>query len=96
MVSKGSISLRLEGEGGKAIWDRTVTTASIVGLPATLAGGRYSLTAVTLEECELGFVNRQALLQLVESDSGLGLDLMRALGDEVLQVRELLLSTPAA
>lgn len=76
--------------------DRTVTPDSIVGLPATLSGDRYSLTAVTLEESDLALVDRPALIELVKSDPSIGLELMRALGEEVLQMRAILASTPTA
>jgi len=76
--------------------DRTVTPDSIVGLPSTLSGGRYSLTAVTLEESELALVDRPVLTELVKSDPTIGLELMRALGEEVLQMRAILASTPTA
>ena len=95
-VRKGSIGLRLDAEDGKALWDRTATVDSIVGLPGTLAGGRYSLTAVALEESELAFIDRQALIELIQGDPGLGLELMRALADEVLQIRARLASAPVA
>ena len=96
LVQKGSISLRLESEEGTAILDRTVTRDSIIGLPATLSGGRYSLTAVTLEESELAFVDRPALIGLIKDDPSIGLELMCALGEEVLQMRETLASAAAA
>jgi CRP-like cAMP-binding protein len=96
LVRKGSISLRLESGKGKAILDRTVTRDSILGLPGTLSGGRYSLTAVTLEESELAFVERLALIELVKGDPGIGLELMCALGEELLQMRATLASAPAA
>jgi len=96
LVRKGSLSLRLESGDGKALVDRTVTPDSIVGLPATLSGARYSLTAVTLEESELALVDRPALIELVKSDPSIGLELMRALGEEVLQMRAILVSTPTA
>jgi len=97
LVRKGSVSLRLESaEEGKPILDRTATRDSIVGLPGTLSGGRYSLTAVTLEESELAFIDRQVLIELIKGDPSLGLELMRALGQEVLQMRDTLAFTPAA
>jgi CRP-like cAMP-binding protein len=96
LVQKGSISLRLESDEGQAILDRTVTEDSIVGLPSTLSGGRYSLTAVTLEESELAFVDRHALVELIRSEPSLGLELMRALGEEVLQMRATLASAATA
>ena len=95
LVRKGSVSLRLESaEEGKPILDRTASEDSIVGLPGTLSGGRYSLTAVTLEESELAFIDRLALIELIKDDPLLGLELMRALGEEVLQMRTTLISAP--
>jgi len=94
LVRKGSISLRLESGEGTAILDRTVTRDAIVGLPATLSGGRYSLTASTLEESELAFLERQVLLELVSSNPGIGLELVHTLGEEVVQMRDILASTP--
>lgn len=90
LVRKGRISLRLETEKGKVLWHRIVTRDSIVGLPGTLAGGRYSLTAVTLQKSELAFVSSHALIDLVKRDPGTGMELVRALGDEVLQMRDVL------
>ena len=87
LVRKGSVGLRLEAEGGNTLWDRIVTRDSIIGLPGTLAGGSYSLTAVTLEESELAFIDRQTLIELIKSDPSLGLELMHVLGNEVLQAR---------
>lgn len=95
LVRKGSISLQLESGEGQAILDRIVSRDGIVGLPSTLGGGRYSLTAVTLEESELAFVEGQALIELVKSNPGIGLEVVHALGEEVVQMREILASAPA-
>jgi len=96
LLRKGSLSLQLESGEGKVLVDRTVTPDSIVGLPSTLSGGRYSLTAVTLEESDLALVDRPSLIELVKSDPSIGLELMCALGEEVLEMRAILASTPTA
>ena len=96
VVLKGSVSLRLESVSGTAIIDRTVTPDSIIGLPAALSGGRYSLTAVTLEESELACLNLQALFELIKTDPKVGMEVMHALGDEVHQMRAILASEPPA
>ena len=93
IVRKGSIDLQLESEG-KTILNRTVLEDNIVGLPSTLAGGRYSLTAVTLEETELAFVESLALIELMKSDSNVSLEVLHALGEEVIQMRDILASAP--
>ncbi|MFI5114870.1 MAG: Crp/Fnr family transcriptional regulator [Terriglobales bacterium] len=95
LVRKGSISLRLESGEGRAILVRTVKPGSIIGLPATLSGGRYSLTAVTREKSELALIDRPTLLALIKGNPNLGLELLRALGEEVAQMRAVLASQPA-
>jgi CRP/FNR family transcriptional regulator, polysaccharide utilization system transcription regulator len=94
LVRKGRISLRLESREGKTILDRTVMRDAIVGLPSTLSGGRYSLTAVALEESDVAFVESQALIELMRSDPGIGLEVVHALGEEVVRMRQILASTP--
>jgi len=94
VVLRGSVSLRLEGSSGKVLVNRIATSDSIIGLPGSLAGGRYSLTAVALEESELAFLNLQSLYELIRGNSNVGLELMHALGDEVLQMRAILVSGP--
>jgi CRP-like cAMP-binding protein len=92
LIRKGNISLRLEGEDGRILIDRTAGADSVIGLPATLSGTRYSLSAVTLEESEVAHLNNQVLFDLIRSDSSVGMELMRALGDEVVQMRTILAS----
>ena len=94
LIKSGTVALQLEAEDGRILWDRLATKGSIIGLPGTLAGNRYSLTAVTKEESEFGFMHRDALITLIKDDSAVGLELMRALGEEVLQIRGRLGSTP--
>ena len=94
LVRKGSIRLRLESKEGEAILDRTVTRDALVGLPATLAGGRYSLTAITLEDSELAFIEREALLELVGKNPDIGFEMMHVLGEEIVRMREALTSIP--
>jgi CRP-like cAMP-binding protein len=95
LVAKGRVGLRLEGKQGKSTWNRIATKGSIVGVPATLAGTRYSLTAVTLEQSEVAFINRTALVERIKNDPGLGLELICILGDEVVQTRTILAATPS-
>jgi len=86
----------METEQGTTLCERTATRDSIVGLPATLVGGCYNFTAITLEESELAFVNLYDLMDLVRTDTTIGLELVRAVGDEVLTIHTLLVSAMAA
>jgi CRP-like cAMP-binding protein len=93
LLRKGSVGLQLESRG-KAILDRTVTPGAVIGLPATLSGDHYSLTASTLEKSELAFVGCQDLLELMNSSPSVGVEVVHALGEEVVQMREILAATP--
>lgn len=95
ILRRGSISLRLEGDDGNVFSDITVTPDSIVGLPACLSDSRYSLTAQTLEECDVGFVGQKTLTDLIIGDPQIGLELMRSLGEEIGQMRQQILPAPA-
>jgi CRP-like cAMP-binding protein len=90
LVRTGSVSLRLDGAGTKVIIDRTAGPGSIVGLPATLSQSRYSLTAVTLKKCHLAFIERETLLATLRKNTELCLELLGALGEEVISMREVL------
>jgi CRP/FNR family transcriptional regulator, polysaccharide utilization system transcription regulator len=94
LVAKGRVGLRLDEKQGKSSWNRTASKGSIVGLPATLAATCYSLTAVTLEQAELAFIDRTVLVERIKSDPSLGLELICILGDEVIQMRTIMASTP--
>jgi CRP/FNR family transcriptional regulator, cyclic AMP receptor protein len=96
LLRKGSISLRLESDQGNVFIDRAVTPVSIVGLPACLSDSRYSLTAQTLEESDLAFIGRNVLTEVIKDDPRIGLELMRALGEEIGQMRQYILSGPVA
>jgi CRP-like cAMP-binding protein len=87
--------LRLDGAGTDAIMDLKAGPGSIVGLPATLAGSRYSLTAVTLEPCHLAFIEREKLMATLREDTEVCMELLGALGEEVISMREVLCAPPA-
>ena len=92
VIKTGSVSLRLEADDETVIIDRIAGPQSVVGLPAALSGSRYSLSAVVREESEVTHVNNQSLFDLIKSDSSVGIEIMRALGDEVVQMRTVLAS----
>lgn len=93
LLRSGKVSLQLEVEEGNTIWKRTATPCSIIGLPATLAGGLHSLTAVALQESQLGFIDSSSVIDLIRRDPAIGLELVRAVADEVVQIRTVLATT---
>jgi CRP/FNR family transcriptional regulator len=95
LLRRGSISLRLEDDEGNVFVNRTVTPESILGLPACLSESRYSLTAQTLEEADLAFVARNTLTELIKEEPRIGLELLKALGDEIVDMRQHMLTAPS-
>jgi CRP-like cAMP-binding protein len=94
LVLSGYVSLRLESQGENPLWERIVESNSILGLPGTLTAGRYSLTAIVLEPSELAFVDRLALQELIKSDPAVGMELIRALSEEIVQMRAVMIDAP--
>lgn len=86
LVRTGKISLQLEG-GDKLLPSRILGPGSIVGLPATLAGATYSLTAEVSEDAELDFVPRADFLALMATDAHLCLQAMNLLSKEIANLR---------
>jgi len=95
LVRDGSVSLQLESGEGKPIFNRTVARDAVVGLPATISGDRYSLTALTIDQSELAYIERQTLIELMRINPAVAFEIMHALGEEVLRMREILVSGSA-
>jgi CRP-like cAMP-binding protein len=60
LVRRGKVSLSLDGT---SVISRTLGPGSLLGLPATLSGEPYSLTATVAEDCQLDFIRREAVLR---------------------------------
>ena len=71
---------------------------SLLGLPATLNGRPYSLTATVAEDCKLVFVRREAVLRLLRQNTFVCFQALQILGSEISDMRramdELFHSTP--
>jgi CRP-like cAMP-binding protein len=93
LVRTGSVSLHFDCTC-KAALDSTAGPGSILGLPATLSGSAYSLTAVTQEESHLAFIERERLLEILRNNTELCLELLGVLGEEVISARDVICGVP--
>jgi len=89
LVRSGTVELSLGAERTRRLINRTAGPGSIVGLPSAVSGDPYSLTATTLSTCDLLFVERDRVVQLLRSDPGMALPLLETLAHEVYQLRDL-------
>lgn len=89
LVLQGAVSLSLD-DGCLVYPARVLGPGSIIGLPATVAGAPYSLTAEVVEDAELAFVDRESILECLRSHPDLCLQVMDLLGNEIAGVRSAL------
>lgn len=86
LVKRGKVQLQLEGAGG-LYPTRVLGPGAIVGLPATVSGEPYSLTAEAAQDCELDFISRKDLLALLQHNTTAALQILQILSEEIYQMR---------
>jgi CRP/FNR family transcriptional regulator, cyclic AMP receptor protein len=79
VICTGRVKLSMTSADGKCILVRIAEAGEIVGLPGTLSGSPYELTAETLEPVQANFIPRDAFLRF-----------LREHGDASLRVAEML------
>jgi CRP-like cAMP-binding protein len=86
LICSGAVRLGLEHDP-VSFPSRVAEPGSVLGLPATLSGSPYSLTAEALEESKLIFVSQESLLGLMRDQHNLCFDVMRILTEELAATR---------
>ena len=86
LIRSGRVSLALDCETS-VYPPRTLGPGAIAGLPATVSGNPYSLTAKVVEDAELAFVPRDAVLQCLRNNPTLCLQVMDILSGEISDIR---------
>ncbi len=84
-AGKAELTLRATAEG--TVLPRTVGPGSVLGLPASIGGKPYSLTAKTVEDCTLGFVERKKVVKLLRDDGHLCMHAVEIIGRELTALR---------
>ena len=62
---------------------------ALVGLPASLTKGTYSMTATVTDNAQLGFLSLEAIEQLLRDDPSLCQELLSILGEKVREIQRL-------
>lgn len=88
LVLEGMVSLDFEGDGSSPL-NGTYGPGALVGLPATLTGGTYSMTATVTDDAELGFISCDRLTALLGEHPELGRHLLGVLSTRLAQTEEL-------
>jgi CRP-like cAMP-binding protein len=86
LIREGRVALSLDHANGNYS-TRTVGPGCVIGVPGTLSGAGYSLTAKALEDCHLGFVPREKLLEFLRHNPENCFQLVEMLSKEIAEMR---------
>jgi CRP-like cAMP-binding protein len=86
LIRSGRVSLALDCET-PLYPARILGPGAIAGLPATVSGNPYSLTAKVVEDAELAFVPRDAVLECLRNNPTLCFQVMDILSGEISDIR---------
>jgi CRP-like cAMP-binding protein len=87
LVLRGTVSLDF-GVDSSAALASTYGPGALIGLPATLTKGTYSMTATLGDDAELGFLTTDALLSLLRTHPELYQGLLRVLSAKIAHTEQ--------
>jgi CRP/FNR family cyclic AMP-dependent transcriptional regulator len=82
ILCSGKVKLSTSSREGKVLMLKIAEAGAVLGLSAVVAGEPYELTAETAVPCQVNFVEREALLRLIEKHGELGLRATQLLSRE--------------
>ena len=91
LILSGRVQTSLE-DASKG--SRIADSGSLLGVPATINGAAYSITAIVKEDAELIHVSRAQLLELMRTNPAVALSIIDLLSREVRELR-LVIKAPA-
>ena len=87
LVLRGRVSLDF-GVDGSSPLNKAYGPGALIGLPATLTGRTYSMTATVTDDAELGFVSSEALKALLHAQPQACQELLTMLTAKIVQTDE--------
>jgi CRP/FNR family cyclic AMP-dependent transcriptional regulator len=82
VLCSGKAKLSTTSRDGKVLILKIAEAGEVLGLSAVIAGEPFELTAETAGPCQINFVEREALLRLIEKNGEFGLHASQALSRE--------------
>ena len=86
LIRSGNVRLTLNTPS-RVYPSRTVGSGTVIGLPATLSGGPYSLTAEVNKASRLDFIPRRKMLSLLQCNPEAGFQILKMLSEEIFVMR---------
>jgi CRP/FNR family cyclic AMP-dependent transcriptional regulator len=82
VLCSGKAKLSTTSREGKVLILKIAEAGEVLGLSAVISGEPFELTAETAGPCQINFVEREALMRLMEKNGELGLHASQALSKE--------------
>jgi CRP/FNR family transcriptional regulator, cyclic AMP receptor protein len=72
ILCSGKVKLSTTSKEGKVLILKQAEAGEVLGLSATISGMNYEMTAETATPCQLNFINRTSLMNLLQCESEVG------------------------
>lgn len=82
VLCSGKVKLSTVSREGKVLILKTVEAGEVLGLSATVSGASYEMTAETAMPCQLNFVGRKDLLEMLHAHSEVGVRAAQSLSGD--------------
>jgi CRP/FNR family transcriptional regulator len=100
VLCAGKVNLSTTSREGKILILKTAEAGEALGLSATISGVGYEVTAETATPCQLNFVDRKHLLELLQSQPEIGIHTAHCLSRDFqaayTDIRDLILTRSSA
>lgn len=87
-INEGKVKIYKSGEEGKEQIIQIATAGDLVGFRAMLAEDVYKVSAVTLEDCNICFIPKEAFLSIIDANAVLRNGIIKELSKELAQQAE--------
>jgi CRP/FNR family cyclic AMP-dependent transcriptional regulator len=82
ILCSGRVKLSTASREGKVLILKTVEAGEVLGLSASVSGASYEMTAKTAMPCQLNFVGRKHLLEMLHAHTEVGVQAARSLSSD--------------
>ncbi|HEY6339607.1 MAG TPA: Crp/Fnr family transcriptional regulator [Candidatus Sulfotelmatobacter sp.] len=82
VLCAGKVKLSTASREGKVLILKTVEAGEVLGLSAAVSGASYEMTAETATPCQLNFIGRKDLLEMLQAHSEVGVHATQSLSGD--------------
>ena len=90
LVRSGAVDAMVHGQDGKIAAIFLARPGAVLGLPAVIAKGPYSLSALARQGSDIAFLGKEDFYDILRAGPGMYLDVLRVLAAEVQAARSAL------